>query len=154
RQHHGFVLSWLYALVDRGALLVNPPQQAYVGQLKPYHTLSLLRAGLPMPKTILTSDPIEAARFLLETPQAVYKPVMGGASARLVDRSVLDRLEQVTRHPAIFQEYIAGDNIRVTLTEKKILSAVRIPSDAVDFRDGSGYAEGKTKYESWPLPKE
>lgn len=152
RQKHGFVLSWLMALQAQGKMLVNPIPNAYIGQLKPFHTYSLLTAGIPVPPTIMTSEPQEALNFLRQYPLSVYKPVMGGAVARMVDESVIERLELIRECPIIFQQYIRGENIRVTLTDEKILSVCEIPSDAVDFRESTGYEAGQAQYASTTIP--
>lgn len=152
RQKHGFLLSWLLALQAQGKLLVNPIPYAQIGQLKPFHTYSLITAGIPVPPTLMTSEPAAALDFLQKYPLAVYKPVMGGAVARMVDESVVERLDLIRECPVIFQQYLRGENIRVTMTEEKILSVCAIPADTVDFRESSGYAAGQTKYTPTSLP--
>lgn len=154
REKHGFLLSWLLALMARGARILNAPQWAHIGQLKPFHTDALIRAGLPVPTSIITSDPAEARAFLQRHPEAVYKPVMGGDLARRVDANTLRRLDVIRQSPVILQALVAGDAIRVTMTAERILSVCHIVSDTLDFRESTGYLEGRARYESATLPPE
>lgn len=154
REKHGFLLSWLLGQMQRGKWILNAPQFALIGQLKPFHTDALIRAGLPLPPTLMTSDPDEARAFIRTHEQVVYKPVMGADSCRMVNQEVWDRLDAIRHSPTIFQAFVKGEAIRVTLTRERILSVVRIPSETVDFRDAEGYREGATRYETVTLPSE
>jgi glutathione synthase/RimK-type ligase-like ATP-grasp enzyme len=154
KEKHGFILSWLLELVRQGSHLLNAPQWGMVGQLKPFHTASLLQADLPMPATLMTNDPAEARAFLERHPQAIYKPVMGGDYARRVDDAVRQRLDVIEHSPVILQACIDGTSVRVTMAADRILSVCQIPSDAIDFRGGSAYGGGRTRYEPHDLPAE
>jgi glutathione synthase/RimK-type ligase-like ATP-grasp enzyme len=154
KEKHGFILSWLLELVRQGSHILNAPQWAMVGQLKPFHTASLLQADLPMPPTLMTNDPGEARAFLERHPKAIYKPVMGGDFARRVDEAVWQRLDVIEHSPVILQACIEGMSVRVTMTAERILSVCQIPSDAIDFRGGSTYGGGRTRYEPHDLPVE
>lgn len=150
RDKHGFLLAWLLALESLGHRVMNPVEHGQIGQLKPFHTWSLRKSGLPMPETLITSDPAEARDFVRQIGECVTKPVMGGGSAKLFDPASLD---DIASCPVIIQRCIRGDNIRVTLTCERILSAVRIPSDALDYREGTNYEDGKVEYEPLQLPE-
>ncbi|NDC38449.1 MAG: ATP-grasp domain-containing protein [Proteobacteria bacterium] len=151
RGKHGFLISWLLAYESRGGIVMNPVEFGQIGQLKPFHTWSLGQAGIPLPPTCMTSSPEEAREFIRVHGECIYKPIMGGDSARPCDEGMFESLRE---SPQILQRRIRGDNIRVTLTCDKILSAVKIPSDTLDYRDGSSYAEGMIPYEPLKPPPE
>lgn len=154
RETHGFAVAFLLALEAGGAKLVNPVECGQIGQLKPHHTLELIRGGFPLPPTLITSNPREALEFIAEHGETIYKPVMGGALTRAVTADILDRIELIENSPIILQKLIRGEDIRVTLTEDQILSACIIKSDALDFRGSTGYETGGAVYEPVELPEE
>ena len=105
--------------------------------------------GLSIPRTLVTSDPAEAAAFLDRAPtaQTVFKTFscthQVWRETRLVGPAERDALEAVRVAPVIFQEYIqAGVDVRVTIVGRRVFSGD--PSAGtdypVDFRMGIGQA--------------
>jgi glutathione synthase/RimK-type ligase-like ATP-grasp enzyme len=102
---------------------------------KPYQLSLLQRAGLPVPATLWTNDP-EQVRAFCRDRAAIYKPVSGGAMTReLEDKDLTDeRLAMLVGAPVCFQELLPGKDIRVFVIDGEIAVALRIDSDAIDFR--------------------
>lgn len=152
REIFGVQLSWLYALEAAGKVLVNPPTAAGIGVLKPHQLFQLSRSGFPLPATLITNDPDEARRFIRSHDQVIFKPAMGGAYAELIDRRAEERLELIRNNYVIFQEYVAGKDIRVTATEEEVLVTAELESEGVDFRTSPGYLENQTNVSAADLP--
>jgi glutathione synthase/RimK-type ligase-like ATP-grasp enzyme len=153
-EKHGFLLSWLLALLAQGKFVVNPPHLGGINSLKAFQMFRLRQLGLPIPRTLITNDPEEARAFLTLVGPAVVKPSMGGAYCESVTPEVLERLPLIVRSPVIFQEQVRGVDLRVTAVADKILSVVEIESDALDFRDDSRYRDGRPVYKEAVLPPE
>ena len=65
-----------------GAPMFNPPS-AQQNITKPYQISLLAEAGLPVPETLWSNDPI-AVKAFCEHQECIYKPIMGGAATRKV----------------------------------------------------------------------
>ena len=150
-----FAHAALSAAEARGARVINPcaslPFESKAHQLGAF-----TRAGLPSPRTLITSLPLAAERFVealaAEGAQTIAKPLIGGATARLVDDAVRERLVSLAASPIILQERIVGDDVRVTVVDGAVVSAVVIESDALDYRDDRAYAAGHARYRPIDLP--
>ena len=140
-------------LEAQGVTLVSSPLSAKAYN-KPAQLAALARAGFSVPSFVITNDAKAACTFLRSCKDAVMKPANGGdycvpVTAKQVDDATL------LRAPAIFQQRVRGDDIRVTTVRGELLSAVRIVNDDADralpdFRAQRAYQSGATRYE--PLP--
>jgi glutathione synthase/RimK-type ligase-like ATP-grasp enzyme len=148
----GFLVSLLVALAEEGREVVNPIRNGWPPTLKTLQLRRLARAGVPVPRTLVTSAPEEAAAFLEAVPDAVVKPVQGGAQARRVGDEERRRLALIRQAPAIFQERIEGESLRLTLLAGEPLSCCRIRSEALDYRADPAYARGENVYERIACP--
>lgn len=153
REKHSFWLSWMLALHRGGLPFVNPPVLANMDPLKPLQLAILKRAGIPVPRTLITSSPDEVRAFAADVGEVVFKPVAGGAYCQRLDAEALERLEAITRCPAVFQEYVPGDNVRVTALPGRILSACLVAGDEVDFRAGDAFLRGEEPMSEVELPE-
>lgn len=117
-----------------GTALYNPTLSAN-NITKPYQIALLQAAGLPVPVTLWSNDPEAVLRFCRER-EAIYKPVSGGAMTRRVEPKDLEpeRLQRLRAAPVCFQELLPGDDIRVYVLDGRVICAMRIVSDAIDFR--------------------
>ncbi|MFS0727005.1 ATP-grasp domain-containing protein [Paenibacillus sp. 1P07SE] len=137
RERYAAWLSWLKCMPLHGKLLVNPVDTLLIHFAKPYQIESLRQAGIPVPETLVTSS-AERLREFVRSRQVVYKPVAGGAHCRLLGEEDLapERLEALGHAPAIFQEYIEGQDVRVFVLDGKAIAAFELDSDDVDYRLG------------------
>jgi glutathione synthase/RimK-type ligase-like ATP-grasp enzyme len=107
---------------------------------KPFQLALLHGAGLPVPRTIFTSDPEAVRRFARSCAAAghgvAYKPIAGGAATRAltVDDLTPERLDSLSASPVTFQELLPGDEIRVYVLDGEIVAMIRIVSSALDYR--------------------
>lgn len=137
-EYRGLLVSVLRYLDAQGVLIVNPPQTMAVHGLKPYQLAIFADAGLPVPKTLTTNDPVAATEFVEEVNEAIYKPVAGGGHAHPVTASDLsdDRLDRLGNAPVQFQQRLDGTNYRVFVVDGNVVAAARILSDNLDYRTG------------------
>jgi glutathione synthase/RimK-type ligase-like ATP-grasp enzyme len=124
------VLRW----EAQGVPIYNPISRS-IDITKPYQLAKLAAAGLPVPRTLWSNDPEAVRRFCGEQP-SIYKPVAGGAATRIVQPEDLSdaRLAKLQASPVCFQELLPGDDVRVYVIDGRVVCALRIVTDAIDFR--------------------
>jgi glutathione synthase/RimK-type ligase-like ATP-grasp enzyme len=160
RERSGFLMSLLLSLGHAGVRLVNPPQAGAALQFKPFQLDVLRRLGARLPRTLISNDPARIRDFHAAESQnqgeVIFKPLLGGAITKRLDEEVLAKLDHVRAAPVIFQQRIVGDDIRVMLVGKDVVSAVaiRTPQPHLDFRDDPCYSSGQAQYEPVRLPAE
>lgn len=156
RERAALYACWLRGLEHAGVPVVNPLLATSAIAFKPFQLRVLRGLGAPLPRTLVTNDPDEALRFAATAPEVIYKPVEGGALARLFDGPARERLELLRRAPAIFQERVPGADVRAVLVGDRLVSAVEVvtPEQHLDFRADPAYARGEASYRPAPLPAE
>lgn len=154
REKHVFLLSWLMQLGDQGKRLVNRPWLATLNPLKPYQIAVCRRAGIRVPRTLVTNSPQAVRDFKAEVGRVIFKPVVGGAYCQELDDDAMANLDAIARTPVTFQEYIPGDNVRVTALEDRILSACVVSGDEIDFRAGEAFMAGEEPMHEMELPED
>lgn len=150
-----FYMSWLLELAGAGVPLVNSPHAASVHQFKPFQIEALRRAGARVPRQLVSNDPDAVRAFASEVGEVIYKPVVGGALARLLDPTAGEELELIRASPVIFQERVPGEDIRVTMVGDRVISAVAIetPEGTLDFRSDPTYREQGGTYREVEVPE-
>jgi hypothetical protein len=143
RGRQSLVMGVLAAEAEGGIPVVNPLRIGSPEPRKAQDLFLLARAGVPVPRTLVTSSPEEAARFLDSVQDAVAKPLQGRHAA--------------VRVTAEHRARIPGDDVRVTVVGDTVVSACRIDSrDAggatLDFRASARYTRGEARYERVRLP--
>jgi hypothetical protein len=141
-------VSGLWQLID--APWMNPPTRDDTAGRKLLQLQVARELGLAIPRTMATSDPGEAARFLDRSPGArtIFKTFscthQVWRETRLVGPSERDALESVRLAPVIFQEYVEADvDVRVTIVGGDVFPAAIHSADTdypVDFRMSIGQA--------------
>ncbi|WP_328966736.1 MvdC/MvdD family ATP grasp protein [Streptomyces sp. NBC_00239] len=136
---------------------VNPPALDSIAQYKPHQWEAARRAGLTLPRTLVTNRPERALRFIEETGlgRTVFKAFLAGPEAwretRLVRREDLDHLDTVRHAPVIFQEFVPGPDLRVTVVGERILAA-EIDATATDYPVDMRMVVGESKVRPVTLP--
>lgn len=151
KERSHFAQSALMALDLANKRAVNAHLKSAPFDLKPLQLLAFTKAGLPIPKTLITNDPDEARAFHRDVGEVIAKPAAGGAETRVLDEALLSRLDAIRSAPAIFQERVRGPDIRVTVVDGRVVSAVEIPTEEVDYRADAAYREGFQEYLRHPL---
>lgn len=145
------IRTWLLIMHHQGVRVINPPRNFS----KYYQLHTLHQAGLPLPKTCVTSSPELARSFISEVKNAICKPLPGGSYCRKVTPELIEQLDLIRNEPVIFQEEIPGQDIRVNMLNGKVLSAhvIKTSVDGVlDYRTDPNYHTGTAQYEEVKLP--
>jgi glutathione synthase/RimK-type ligase-like ATP-grasp enzyme len=118
------------ALALLKASWVNPPHLDERAHHKPLQLATAIRAGLTVPRTLITNDPDEARRFIDDVGPArtIYKTFLATEEhwreTRVLRNEELQMIDAVRFAPVIFQEYIAADaDIRVTIVGDELFAA-------------------------------
>lgn len=154
REHRNFTLAWLLSLQRRGIPIINPPEYAVGQQLKTLELFLARQLGLETPRTLISNDPQQVRTFMQEVEAPVYKPLIGYGHCKPLTQAELPYLERIKAAPVIFQERVPGVAVRVTCVDGQIVSAVKIPSESLDYRDNASYEAGQQIYEPIQLPPE
>lgn len=128
--------SLLFRWSELGVRLYNPAECAQ-RLTKPYQLALLHRAGLPVPSTLWTNDPVAVREFAARNAGTIYKPVNGGAHTRKLTPSDLEpaRLGRLQASPVCFQELLPGRNLRVYVVDEHVVCALSVESEELDFRE-------------------
>ena len=118
------------------AFWINPPLLDEAAHKKTYGLAVAAEVGLDLPRTLVTNDPDAARAFVDAQPGGVvYKPFSATSEewreTRLVGAEELARLDGVRYAPVIFQEYVPGVDLRVTVVGERVFAA------AIDARESS-----------------
>jgi glutathione synthase/RimK-type ligase-like ATP-grasp enzyme len=121
--------------------VINPPMGDASNATKFFHTVSCAaQVRWLLPRSCLTNRPEEAQAFIASCPDgAVFKGCSGLRTiATPYDPALHDaRLALLPHAPVLFQERIAGPDVRVHVIGDRTL-ALHIESSALDYRYGSG----------------
>lgn len=133
-------LAWLDSLEANGAALMSSPSRVFAFDTKVTQHPHLERMGLRLPRTIFSNDPVAIREFAEALGgEVVMKSVLGGTPALLVRAKSFARFKRVLPVHMVIQEVIRGDAIRVTLVADRIVDAVMISSDTLDYRMSANY---------------
>lgn len=122
---------------------VNPRTANDAAEHKPYQWAVARSAGLRLPRTLVTNEPEAARRFIGEVGvgKTIFKAFLASHEAwretRLLKREDLDQLDSVRYAPVIFQEYVEGVDLRITVVGRRVFAAsidARATSYPVDMR--------------------
>lgn len=127
------VLAWMRAA---GAMVINPVETLACHFLKPETIRRLSEADLPLPDTLVANDPEAVRRFAARHHEVIYKPLSGGACAQQLTSDDLSakRLAQLQRAPVLFQERVAGADVRAYVLAGQVVAAGILDCAEVDFR--------------------
>jgi glutathione synthase/RimK-type ligase-like ATP-grasp enzyme len=126
-----------------GIPVVNDPMAEWAAEHKPLQLAAARQAGLRVPRTVMTNDPVAIRALYEETDgQCVYKtfrpPSWRMVETRQLRREDLHALDSLRHAPIIAQELIrTGRDIRVTVVGTEIIAAEVTPSmaeAALDWR--------------------
>jgi hypothetical protein len=108
---------------------VNPRAADDTAHRKPYQWAMAQRLGIPVPRTLVTTDPDAARSFVTEAAphRVVFKPFLATTQSwretRIVGPRDLERLDLVRFAPVIFQHYVSGVDLRVTMVGEQVFAA-------------------------------
>lgn len=135
-------LAGLAASLD--ALWVNDPWRDARACHKPAQLAGARRARLSVPATLVTNDPLQARAFLRSrgrrrrfVQKALHATPEDWRPTQLVREGDLALVDGVRGAPVIFQEYVPGVDVRVTVVGDEVFPAeidARRTSSPEDFR--------------------
>ncbi len=108
---------------------VNPREADASAHHKPYQWAVARTLGLLVPRTLVTNQPDEARAFIaaMGPGRTVFKAFLASVTAwretRLVEPSDIEQLDLVRFAPVIFQEFIEGVDLRVTVIGEQVFAA-------------------------------
>jgi glutathione synthase/RimK-type ligase-like ATP-grasp enzyme len=131
RALHDSLAQW-FEVSD--ARVLNRPSSMASNNSKPFQAQLIRRCGFEVPETLITNDPDLVREFRARHGSVIYKSLSGVRSiVALLSDDDDDRLERLHWCPTQFQEFIAGENVRVHVVGRRVF-ATRVRSDAVDYR--------------------
>lgn len=137
--------------------MFNPVGRSLISRRKPYQLRLLQSVGCDIPPTLITNDAAHAQQFIENYDDCIMKPAAGGSltlsANELLATGVLSKLEVA---PAILQQRIYGEDLRVMLVDGVVVSCVSVgvPKGLLDFRADSTYQRGGIHYRNVELPLE
>jgi glutathione synthase/RimK-type ligase-like ATP-grasp enzyme len=154
RERASLLLSAVDLLVAQGKPVLNPPAPGLGIQNKPTQLMLMAQAGVPVPDTLVSDDPDEVRAFAAGR-RVIFKPAAGGALAVELTPEHHEDLGLIIQAPVIFQALVPGEDVRVTMLDDRVLSAVVVETEAgqVDFRASPRYAAGLGTYREVQLPE-
>ncbi|MBL8683583.1 MAG: alpha-L-glutamate ligase [Myxococcales bacterium] len=151
-------LSGLWGTLD--VAWMNDPSRDEEANRKPYQLRAARRVGLTIPRTLITSDPAAAERFVREqgVSNVIYKAFTATERAwretRRMREGELDLLRSVRFAPVIFQSLVEAElDVRVTVVGEKIFAtAVRIARGDYRYDYRVGLHDAVVEAHSLPPP--
>jgi glutathione synthase/RimK-type ligase-like ATP-grasp enzyme len=119
-----------------GALVVNSVDATWLHRSKPAADLRLRVAGIRTPRCLVTDDPTAVRDFVDTVGEAIRKPVAGGGLCVAIDSDELSDsvLARLTTAPALFQERVRGDDLRIYVLAGEAIAGAHIKTLNVDYR--------------------
>ena len=136
----------LSGLLD--ALWINVPERDDLAHRKVFQLRTAERLGMALPDTLVTTSPEAAREFVQRRGGAhtVVKAFSGTPQAwretRLIGEAELAQLDTVRFAPVIFQAYVPGVDVRVTVIGEQIFAA------DIDIGEGDYPVDFRMNYES------
>ena len=141
---HSETSQAVYGMLDSlSCPWMNPREADAAAHHKPYQWTVAQELGLQLPRTLVTTDARAAREFIesVRPAKVVFKAFLAAIQewreTRLVEQEDLDRLDLVRYAPVIFQEYVPGVDLRITMIGDDMVAAeldVRNTSYEVDMR--------------------
>lgn len=137
--------GFLFNLGSTSSTVINNPIGEAAGLNKSYQLTTAKKVGLAVPQTLITNNPNSVRDFYNQLSSCkkslIYKgynsPTNGITTTKIFKEEDLERVDSLCYAPGIFQEYIEGRNLRVTVVGNNVFSAevlVSIPEAERDWR--------------------
>ncbi|MEU8499170.1 RimK family alpha-L-glutamate ligase [Streptomyces lavendulae] len=132
---------------------ISHPEATDRASDKLYQMTVAQKSGFRVPRTLVTQSRDEVADFLGEVGRVIVKPVVGTSGPLLFTQYLEDpasiAMESFEACPAIYQEYIEGDeHVRLNCFGDRMYAAL-LKTDKLDWR-----ADLTIPISVWPVPDE
>jgi glutathione synthase/RimK-type ligase-like ATP-grasp enzyme len=135
----------LIAILAENVPVINLPVAEARAINKPYQLRAAEQVGLSVPDTLISHDDDEIRAFAGQVEsqgaRVILKPVVSlleaGQSTQVLDRNLLDQLQAARYCPTIFQRYVEGVDLRITVVGSEVFAMAEEASpesDSVDIR--------------------
>jgi glutathione synthase/RimK-type ligase-like ATP-grasp enzyme len=106
-------------LMSTGCRAINRPASAAANYSKPYQLRQMAAAGFLVPRTLVTNLAGAARRFIRDLDgRVIFKGVSNLKTIpQVLQPQHLEQLSRLERCPTQFQEFIAGEDFRVTVVD-------------------------------------
>ncbi|WP_373056546.1 RimK family alpha-L-glutamate ligase [Zunongwangia sp. H14] len=142
---HESLMQWFEVT---NAKVLNKNSSMTSNMSKPFQINLIKKFGLSVPETLITNRPEEVVHFYRQKGTIIYKSASGERSiVKTLKEEDLQKLPKICWCPTQFQEYIAGDNVRVHVLGETVFAS-RITSAKTDYR-----YDQKASYTSFSLPE-
>jgi glutathione synthase/RimK-type ligase-like ATP-grasp enzyme len=127
-------------LLTTDAYVMNRPSHAASNYSKAFQLRQMADAGFRVPRTLVTNRPRDALRFIEACEgRAIFKGVSSvKTNPQAITVEHLAQLPMLRRCPAQFQEFIAGDDFRVTVIGDTAVASRLVRGRVDKSADGSG----------------
>lgn len=149
----------IYGMLDSlNCYWINPRAADDAAHHKPFQWSVAKKIGLNIPRTLVTNKPDIARNFINEVGigKTVFKAFLASFDAwretRLVLQEDTERLELVRFAPVIFQEYIEGVDLRITVIGDQIFAA-EIDAQKTSYPVDMRMVIGETEIRAVKLPE-
>ena len=149
----------IYGMLDSlNCNWINPRAADEAAHHKPLQWSTAKKIGLKLPQTLVTNKPDDARNFINAhgIGRVVFKAFLASTDAwretRLVLQEDVERLELVRFAPVIFQEYIEGVDLRITIIGDQVFSA-EIDAQKTSYPVDMRMVIGETEIQVVKLPK-
>ncbi|MEY2801402.1 MAG: Ribosomal protein S6--L-glutamate ligase [Pseudomonadota bacterium] len=136
---------------------MNPRDADAAAHHKPYQWTLAQRLGLKLPRTLVTTSAQAARAFIddVRPGRVVFKAFLAAVhqwrETRMVEQEDLDRLDLVRYAPVIFQEYVPGVDLRITLVGDEV-HAVEIDARETSYEVDMRMVVGEARMNAVTLP--
>jgi glutathione synthase/RimK-type ligase-like ATP-grasp enzyme len=128
--------GFFFRLSRRGTTVINDPCMETAGLNKAFQLECAWAVGLAIPRTLISNNADSVRRFVRKLQErggsAIFKafncPKNFFVATQGFGEDDFDRLDALKFAPAIFQEYVAGRNLRVTVVGNELFPAEVIVS--------------------------
>ncbi len=128
---------------------LNHPSKIGYAEYKPVQFAAAVRAGLSLPRTLITNEPAAAVQFGKDVGELVYKPLASAAASpgtvvytnRVTARQLNDPAIRRTAH--LFQEWVRKDyEVRLTMVDQHCFAT------AITAHSAAAKVDWRTDYAS------
>ena len=138
---------------------VNPRASDTAAHQKPLQWSVAREVGLRLPRTLVTNEPTAARDFIdsVGLGKTIFKAFLASVEAwretRLVLQEDLGKLDSVKYAPVIFQEYVTGVDLRITIIGEEVFAA-EIDAQETSYPVDMRMVVGESKVKAVKLPED
>lgn len=148
RELRGAFDSFINILQSNSAKTVCPRSYIYNQEWKLWQMYELERESIPVPDTLVTTEPKEVVRFGNKHDTIVIKPTTYGSTPKVIRGQELteEKFESVKNAPVQLQEYVSGPDVRAYVVDGEFVGAFKYVSDEDIFENSDERTAERVSY--------